>query len=55
MGVMAGQPVPAEHQRPGYRILDPVAILRVTDRNGRVLYQLDRPHTQAILSPTWPT
>ncbi|MEP7359119.1 MAG: transglycosylase domain-containing protein, partial [Anaerolineales bacterium] len=51
MGVMAGQPVLPQAQRPGYRILDPVAILRVTDRNGQVLYQLDSAHTQAILSP----
>ena len=51
MGVMAGQPVPADQQRPGYRILDPVAILRVTDPNGRVLYQLNAPQTQSILSP----
>jgi membrane peptidoglycan carboxypeptidase len=51
MGVMAGQLVPIELQRPGYRVLDPVAILRVTDRNGNVLYQLDAPHTQSVLSP----
>ena len=45
MGVMAGQPVPPEDQRPGYRTLDPVAILRITDGDGQVLYQLDAPHT----------
>jgi membrane peptidoglycan carboxypeptidase len=51
MGVMAGQPVPLERQRPGYRSLDPIAILRVQDRNGQIIYQLDTPRTQPILSP----
>ncbi len=50
-GVAAGQPVPPERQRPGYRTLDPVAILRVEDHNGQVLYQFDTPKTQPILSP----
>ncbi|MBI4770797.1 MAG: transglycosylase domain-containing protein, partial [Chloroflexi bacterium] len=50
-GVMAGQPVPEAEQRPGYRLLDPVSILSVEDRNGRTLYQFDRPQTQPILSP----
>ena len=51
MGVMAGQPVPPEDQRPGYRALDPVSILRVEDRDGQILYQFDAPQTQPILSP----
>ena len=51
MGVMAGQPVPAEQQRPGYRQIDPVAILRVQDRNGNILYERDAPETRSILSP----
>ncbi len=50
-GVMAGQSVAPEAQRPGYRQLDPVAILRVEDGAGQVLYQLDTPKTQSILSP----
>src|SRR5574341_1002953 len=50
-GVMAGQPVPAEDQRPGYRILDPISILRVEDRFGTPLYQMDTPQKQLILSP----
>ncbi|MDQ7029503.1 MAG: transglycosylase domain-containing protein [Ardenticatenia bacterium] len=33
-GVMVGQPVPPEKRRPGYRELDPVAILRVEDAEG---------------------
>jgi membrane carboxypeptidase/penicillin-binding protein PbpC len=51
MGVMAGQPVPESQQRPGFRQLDPVAILRVEDGNGQVLYEHGAPHTQPILSP----
>jgi hypothetical protein len=48
-GVMAGQP--ADDPRPLYRTLDPLSILRVEDRFGRVLYQMDTPQTQLILSP----
>jgi membrane carboxypeptidase/penicillin-binding protein len=50
-GVMAGQPVRADAQRPGYRLLDPVSILRVEDRHGRILDEFDTPDTQQILSP----
>jgi len=50
-GVMVGRPVPAERLRPGYRQLDPVAILRVEDREGKVLYEYDEPQRQEILSP----
>jgi membrane carboxypeptidase/penicillin-binding protein len=51
MGVMAGQPVPEAQQRPGYRTLDPIAILRVEDRTGAILHELDSAATQRILSP----
>ncbi|HOC21617.1 MAG TPA: transglycosylase domain-containing protein [Anaerolineae bacterium] len=50
-GVMYGEPVPAEKQRPGFRELDPVAILRVEDRNGNVLYSYNQPEAQQILEP----
>ncbi len=50
-GVMVGKPVPAEQLRPGYRELDPVAILRVEDRNGNVLYEYKEPQRKEILSP----
>ncbi len=49
-GTMAGQPVPTEAQRPGYRTLDPVSILRVEDRLGHILYEYASPRTQPILS-----
>ena len=51
MGVMAGQPVPAGTQRAGQRTLDPVAILRVEDAAGRVLWQYSQPATQQVLDP----
>jgi penicillin-binding protein 1C len=51
MGVMAGQPVPPEIQRPGHRTLDPVAILRVDDSTGNILWQYAQPETQQVLDP----
>ncbi|MCP4357226.1 MAG: hypothetical protein GY796_04310 [Chloroflexi bacterium] len=51
MGVMVGQPRPEAEQRPGYRTLDPVAILRVEDRNGNVLYEYNQPQRREILPP----
>jgi len=50
-GRMVGAQVLEEKQREGYRKLDPVAILRVEDPNGNVLYQYDEPQSEAILSP----
>ena len=50
-GVMAGRPIPPEEVRAGYRRLDPVAILRVEDPEGRILYEYTQPETQQILSP----
>ena len=50
MGVMVGQPRPAEQIRPGYRTLDPVAILRVEDQNGNVLYEYNQPQRREILT-----
>jgi membrane carboxypeptidase/penicillin-binding protein len=51
MGTMIGQPVPATRQRLGYRTLDPVVILRVEDRNGRVLYEYNQPSRREIVTP----
>ncbi len=50
-GVMAGQPVPPEKRRPGYRKLDPVAILRVEDSQGHVLKKYTSPETEQVISP----
>jgi len=50
-GVMYGQPVPEAQLRPNFRELNPVAILRVEDRNGRVLYQYNQPDSRQVLEP----
>ncbi len=50
-GTMYGRPVPESERRPGFRELDPVAILRVEDRDGKVLYEYDRPQAKQILDP----
>ena len=47
-GVMAGRPV--DHQRAGFRQLDPVAILLVKDRNGKILWEYKRPETKRVVS-----
>ena len=49
-GTMVGEPVPEEQWRPGYRRLDPVAILKVTDAQGRVLYEY-KPQRQEVIRP----
>lgn len=48
-GVMAGQPAPPERQRPGYRTLDPVFILRVQAKNGAVLESYQQPETVRVV------
>ena len=50
-GVMIGQPVPESDQRLGFRTLDPVAILRVEDNDGRIIYEYDQPQRREILTP----
>ncbi|MBL8055440.1 MAG: transglycosylase domain-containing protein [Anaerolineales bacterium] len=49
-GVMAGQTVPEDRLRPGFRQLDPLVIRRIEDAQGRVLYE-QAPRTQPVLSP----
>ncbi|MBE2198503.1 MAG: transglycosylase domain-containing protein [Anaerolinea sp.] len=51
MGVMVGQPRPASQQQLGLRTLDPVAILRVEDSQGNVLYEYSQPERREILTP----
>jgi 1A family penicillin-binding protein len=51
LGVMKGEPRPEEEIRPGHRKLDPVAILRVEDAQGQVLYQYTQPTSEQILKP----
>lgn len=49
-GFMVGQPVPAEDRRPGYRELDPIAIERIEDAAGQVIYQA-QPESREVLGP----
>ncbi len=49
-GVMAGEPVPAERQRTGFRNLDPVAILQVRDSDGNILKKYEQPAVERIIS-----
>ncbi|MCP4536388.1 MAG: hypothetical protein GY832_04510 [Chloroflexi bacterium] len=49
-GRMYGAPVPEDQRRSGFRELNPVAILRVEDRNGEVLYEYVQPESREILN-----
>jgi membrane peptidoglycan carboxypeptidase len=51
LGVMAGQPVPEVNLRPGHRTLEPVAILRIEDKEGNIIYKYEEPTTEQILDP----
>lgn len=51
LGIMAGQPVPEVERRPGHRTLDPVAILRIEDKDGNVVYEYKEPTTAQIVDP----
>ncbi len=48
-GNMAGAPIPDDLQRPGYRTVDPVPVLRVEDSDGKVLWEYDSPTTIPIV------
>ncbi|MDE3090915.1 MAG: hypothetical protein KGJ80_16180, partial [Chloroflexota bacterium] len=50
-GVMAGTPVDPQQAKPGFRTLDPVAILKITDANDKVLYEFKQPATERIVTP----
>ena len=55
MGRMSGTPTPLDQRRDGFRTLEPVAILRVEDRDGNILWeygQRDTFATNDILSPS---
>ncbi len=50
-GLMTGVPVDPQQKKPGYRELDPVGILKITDANNKVLYEFKQPDTQRIVTP----
>ncbi len=51
MGTMAGQSVPEVNRRPGHRTLDPVSILRIEDKDGKVIYEYKQPESEQVISP----
>jgi len=50
-GMMAGQTVPQDNLKPGFRSIEPVAILRVEDAEGRVLEEFTAPQRAEALKP----
>lgn len=50
-GVMHGQPVTGESQKAGYRMVEPVAILKVEDADGKVLEEFTGPQRAEVLRP----
>lgn len=50
-GMMHGQPVAGDKQKPGFRIMEPVAILRVEDADGKVLEEFTGPQRVEALRP----
>lgn len=49
-GVQAGEPVPPQQRRTGFRNLDPVAILQVRDTSNNVLKKYEQPDVERIIS-----
>lgn len=49
-GVQAGELVPPEEKRTGFRNLNPVAILQVRDTAGNVLKKYEQPNVERIIS-----
>ena len=50
-GQMVGEPVAANRLKPGFRILDPVSILRIEDSQGQVVYEHEEPLRTEVLRP----
>ncbi|MGQ9553144.1 MAG: penicillin-binding protein [Anaerolineae bacterium] len=50
-GIMAGEPVPEWERRPGFRELQPVAILLIEDSEGNILRQYTHPETRKVAEP----
>jgi membrane peptidoglycan carboxypeptidase len=51
-GVMAGRPT-SEDLPSGFRELDQVSVLKITDTDGNVLYNFDKPETRQIVDPAY--
>ena len=51
-GVMAGRPT-SEDLPSGFRELDQVSVLKITDSDGNVLYNFDKPETRQVVDPAY--
>jgi membrane peptidoglycan carboxypeptidase len=51
-GKMLGRPT-SEDLPSGFRELDPVSVLKITDNDGNVLYQFDKPETREVVDPAY--
>ncbi|MEO8458125.1 MAG: transglycosylase domain-containing protein [Chloroflexota bacterium] len=51
-GDMIGRPT-SEDLPSGFRELDPVSVLKITDNDGNVLYNFDKPETRHIVDPAY--
>ena len=52
-GTMAGAKIPEDRQRPGYRTVDPVPVLRVEDSKGDVLWKYESPDNVSVVDPKY--
>lgn len=52
-GRMAGEAVPPEQQREGYRKVDPVALLKVQTADGRILLDNTTPERAQVIEPEY--
>lgn len=50
-GRQVGTPAPTERRQGGFRAMDPVSILKVTDSGGKVLYQYQPPQPLEVADP----
>lgn len=48
-GTMTGEPILPVEARPGFRNLNPVALLQVRDSTGKVLKKYEQPHAERIV------
>jgi membrane peptidoglycan carboxypeptidase len=49
-GVMRGQEIVATPVDPGERTLEPIALLKVTDADGKLLYEFDQPDERRVVA-----
>ena len=50
-GNILGVPIPPDQFEPGYRRMDPAAILKITDAKGKTIYEYAEPSLQQVIRP----